>query len=135
MVVDLEEILLVAQADHFAAPDRVGESLGHAGRLDVALLDIAIEEAGPSDVSRLEQSHERREPREAFRIGIGTADEREDLELALEVRAVVSEHVHEVVLREVLGCTAGGTGEREAAADVHLPDRMSERFRRQLLEG
>ena len=53
------------------------------------------------DVAGLEEPDQRRQPREALRVGIGATDEREDLELALEVRAVVGEHVHEVVLREV----------------------------------
>src|SRR5439155_1424843 len=61
--------------------------------------------------------------------------EREDLELALEVRAVVGEHVYEVVLREVCGCATGRPRQCEAAAVVHLPNRSSERSRREALEG
>ena len=60
-----------------------------------------MKKPGVGDVAGLEQADERGEPREALRVGVGTPDEREHLELALEVGAVVGEHVREVVLREV----------------------------------
>ena len=90
-----------------------------------AFAHVAVEEPGGRDVAGLEEPDQRREPREALRVGIGAPDEREHLELALEVRAVVGEHVHEVVLREVLGAPPGDPGELEAAAVVHVPDRSA----------
>ncbi len=107
----------------------------HAGCLNDALAHVAVEEAGGGDVSRLEETGERRQPGEALRVGVGAPDEREHLELPSEVGAVVGDHVHEVVLREVCGCAAGRPGQLEAAAVVHLPDRVAQRFLRKVGEG
>src|SRR4029077_6475213 len=70
VVIDLEEIDAVALAHDFAAPNRVRDALVHARRPDVVLAHVAVEEAGARDVARLEQTDQRREPREAFRVGI-----------------------------------------------------------------
>src|SRR6185436_12456893 len=95
---------------------------------------VAVEEARARDVARLEEAGQRGQPREALGVGIRPPDEREDLELALEVRAVVGDHVHEVVLRKVRGRAAGCPGQREAAAVVHLPYQAAERILREVLE-
>ena len=55
----------------------------------------------------------------------------EDLELALEVRAVVGEHVHEVVLREVRRRAARRSGQAEPAARRTSPTRSARAFRRE----
>ena len=101
------------------------------GRLDVALPHVAVEEPGGRDVSGLEQPDQRRQPREALRVGIGATDEREDLELPLEVRAVVGEHVHEVVLREVRRVRRPGFRGARSRGSRTSPTRAAERFRRE----
>ena len=100
--------------------------VGHPITLQVVVADVGLEEAGSRDVAGLEEADHRGQPREALRVGIGAADQREGLELTLEVGAVVTEHVHEVVLGEEPRCAVRVARQREAASDVHLEDRAAE---------
>ncbi len=134
VVVEVEQVLAAVLRDDLAPPDAVGDAQVHPGRLDDALGDVAIEETGGRDVAGLEEAGERGQPREALRIGISAADEREDLQLTLEVGAVVGEHVDEVVLRQVLRRATRRAGELEAPAVVHVPHAEPERVPVEVLE-
>src|SRR5580765_4206334 len=79
--VDFEQVDAETVAHDLAAPDRVRDPLVHTGCSDVALANITVEESCGRDVSGLEQTDQRRQPRETLRVGIGATDEPEDLEL------------------------------------------------------
>src|SRR5262249_40194776 len=106
----------------------------HARCLDDWLVDVLVEEPGARDEAGFEQADERRQPRETLWIGVGAPDEREHLELTLQVRAVVGAHVHEGALRERRRSAVRHSRQREAATVVHLPDRTAERPRGEFLE-
>ena len=63
----------------------------------------------------------------ATRVVVGPGDESEHLDLRLDRRAVVGEHVDPVVLREVGRRALRATGEREAARAVEAPHALAER--------
>ena len=129
--VDVEQVGAVVLGDRLAAADGVGEPLAHARACRLRSLDVALEEARVGDVAGLEEADERGEPREALRVGVGAADEREHLELALEVGAVVGEHVHEVVLGEVTrGAPLALPGSAKPRPSYISHDRAAERARR-----
>ena len=110
--VDVEQVDAEPLAQVLSSPQRVRDADVHLGLVELAFAQVTGEEAGVGHVAGLEQSDEGRQPREALRVGVGPTDEGEHLELAVEVGAVVGEHVHEVVLGEV----GRGAADRTRAA-------------------
>ena len=89
-------------ASWHSAPRRIAS----ATRIAIAVPDaqvagVGLEQPGAgAQVAGLEQRHHHGQQREGAHVVVGAGDEREDLELGLDRRAVVGEHVHPVVLRE-----------------------------------
>ena len=127
MEVDVEQVDAELPAGVAPASQGVGEAEVHLDGVEVTLAQVAGEEAGVGDVPRLEQPDQCRQPGEALRVRVGSTDEREHLELPVQVGAVVGQHVHEVVLGEVGRGAADRARQAEAPAPVHVPDAAPER--------
>ena len=114
--VDAQQVGTTAvRAAQRAAAHRVGEPDRHALVREVTA--VVLEQPGAArQVAGLEQADHHREQRERARIVVGARDEREHLDLALDRRAVVGEHVHPVVLREQRRRAPGPAGERRSPA-------------------
>ena len=111
-----------------AALHRVGEPRGHGFGVGGEMAAVEAEEALRCgfDVSGLEQAEDHREQRERGRIVVGTRDEAEHLDLALDGGAVVRDHVDEVVLSQERWRGLRMTGEREAARPVEAMHALTE---------
>ena len=134
VVVEVEQVLAVTLRDHLAATDAVGDPQCMPGAWITGSRtsrskkpELVMYPVSNSPMSVASQA-------KPFGIGIGAADEREHLDLAAEVGAVVGEHVHEVVLRETGRRPPGRARKLEAAAVVHVPDLEAERVGGQLGE-
>ena len=126
--VDAEEVL--AAAHERAAAHRVGHPHGHPVVAQVTWVGLEKPSAG-GEIPGLEQRDDHRQQAEAARIVIGPGDEREDLELVLQRRAVAGQHVHPVVLGQQRGSGPRKAGVDEAAVAVEVGDAAAERPDRQ----
>jgi hypothetical protein len=89
---------------------------------------VGFEQAGAAgQVAGLEETDHHGEQREAARIGDGPGNQAEHLDLGLDRRAVVGQHVDPVVLAEVGRGAARHAGEDEAPCPVEVEHPTAER--------
>ena len=122
-------VVVEMPGDLRTAVHRVAETQAHAIGVAREVAAVVREEAfgRPVEVTGLEEPEHHREQREGSWIVVGAGDEPEHLDLRLDGRAVVGEHVDPIVLCERGRRAVRASREREAAGTVETPDPLAER--------
>ena len=122
--------------EHRPAVHGVGEAHRHAVDVAGEVAAVVLEEplGRVEEVAGLEQAEHHRQQRERLGVVVAARDQAEDLDLGLDRRAVVGEHMDPVVLGEVRRRALGPAGEGEATRPVEAPHALAQRAVRAVLE-